>query len=199
MTKLVIATGNPGKLREIRALLEHLPITLINPQDLSLNLQIKERNDSYLANAERKARAYAMESELWSLGDDSGLEVDALQGAPGLQSARVAGPGRSDADRRQFLLSLLQPHARPWTARFRCLVVLANPSGEVLSAEGICEGEIIPQERGDKGFGYDPIFQLKDRDKTMAELSMKEKNELSHRARAVHAILPMLKLKLEIR
>jgi XTP/dITP diphosphohydrolase len=193
MTNLVIATGNPGKIQELQALLQHLPITLNNPHDLRLFLQIEEQNDSYFANAKRKARSYAKQSGLWSLADDSGLEVDALQGAPGLQSARLAGPGRSDADRRALLLTLLQPHPKPWTARFRCVVVLASPEGEFDFAEGVCEGEIIPHERGDQGFGYDPIFLLEDRDKTMAELAMEEKNRLSHRARAVHAILPVLK------
>jgi XTP/dITP diphosphohydrolase len=198
MTKLVIATGNPGKIQELQALLQHLPITLINPHDLSLFLQIEEQNDSYFANAKRKARAYAKHSGLWSLADDSGLEVDVLQGAPGLQSARLAGPGRSDADRRAFLLTLLQPHPKPWTARFRCVVVLASPEGEIDFAEGVCEGEIIPHERGDQGFGYDPIFLLKDRDKTMAELTMEEKNRLSHRALAIQAILPMITERMEM-
>jgi XTP/dITP diphosphohydrolase len=199
MTNLVIATGNPGKIRELRALLQHLPITLINPHDLSLILQIEEQNDSYSANAKRKALAYAEASNMWCLADDSGLEVDALEGAPGLQSARLAGPGRSDADRRSLLLELLQSHPRPWTARFRCVVALSSPTGEVTSAEGICEGEILPHERGENGFGYDPIFLLKSRDQTMAELSMEDKNQLSHRARAVHALLPVLGERLGIR
>jgi len=198
MTNLVIASGNPGKIQELRALLQHLPITLINPHDLSLFLQIEEQNDSYFANAKRKANTYARESGLWSLADDSGLEVDALNGAPGLQSARLAGPGCSDVDRRELLLALLLPHSGPWTARFRCVIVLASPSGEVNFAEGVCEGEIIPHERGYGGFGYDPIFLLKDRDKTMAELSLEEKNGLSHRAHAVHAILPVLEERLGI-
>lgn len=198
MTNLVIATGNSGKIVELRALLQHLPITLNNPHDLSLFLEIVEQNDSYSANAERKAHAYAKASGHWSLADDSGLEVDPLMGAPGLQSARLAGPGHSDADRRELLLSLLQPHQRPWTARFRCVVALASPSGEIDFAEGVCEGQIISEERGHEGFGYDPIFLLKDRDQTMAELSMEDKNRLSHRARAVHAILPVLVDKLGI-
>ena len=198
MTNLVIATGNPGKIEELQSLLQHLPITLINPHDLSLTLEIKEHDDSYFANAERKARAYAEETNYWSLADDSGLEVDPLGGAPGLRSARLAGPGRSDADRRVHLLSLLRSHQRPWTARFRCVVALASPTGEMHFAEGICEGEIIPEERGSQGFGYDPIFLLEGLDQTMAELSMEEKNRLSHRARAVHAILPTLEEQLGI-
>ena len=198
MAHLVIASGNPGKLREIRALLEHLPITLINPNDLGITLKIQEENDSYFANASRKALAFAEASGHWTLADDTGLEVDALDGAPGLQSARLAGPDRSDADRRKLLLTLLIPHPQPWTARFRCTVVLAGPRGSIDSGEGICEGQIIPQERGLHGFGYDPIFLLSNLDKTMAELSLEEKNRLSHRAHAVQAILPVLKERLEL-
>lgn len=196
MANLVIASGNPGKLKEIHALLEHLPITLINPENLGLTLNIKEENDSYFANAKRKALAFAKTSGHWALADDTGLEVDALDGAPGLQSARLAGPNRSDADRRALLLSLLMPHPKPWTARFRCTVVLAGPRGSIDAGEGTCEGQIIPQERGHHGFGYDPIFLLSNLDKTMAELSLEEKNRLSHRAHAVQDILPVLKERL---
>jgi XTP/dITP diphosphohydrolase len=198
MTDLVIASTNPGKLQEFRALLRHLPITLINPDELGLILNIKERNDSYFMNAKRKAQAYAKSSGRWTIADDTGLEVDALDGAPGLKSARLAGPGRSDADRRKLLLSLLLPHPQPWTARFRCTVVLAGPEGSIDTGEGACEGEIIHQERGVHGFGYDPLFLLTDLDKTMAELSLEEKNHLSHRAHAVQAILPVLKERLGI-
>jgi XTP/dITP diphosphohydrolase len=199
MTDLVIASTNPGKLREFEALLGHLPITLINPKEFGLILNIKEQNDSYFNNAKRKAMAYAEKMERWTIADDTGLEVDVLGGAPGLQSARLAGPGRSDADRRILLLSLLLPHPPPWKARFRCTVVLAGPDGTIDTAEGTCEGEIIHQERGVHGFGYDPLFLLIDQKKTMAELSMDEKNALSHRAQAVHAILPVLEERLGIR
>jgi XTP/dITP diphosphohydrolase len=198
MTDLVIASTNPGKLQEFRALLKHFPITLINPEELGLILSIQEENDSYLNNAKRKAQAYAEKTERWTIADDTGLEVDALNGAPGLKSARLAGPGRSDADRRGLLLDLLHPHPHPWTARFRCIVVLVGPGGSIDSGEGICEGEIIPQERGKHGFGYDPIFLVSDLQKTMAELTLEEKNHLSHRARAVQAILPVLKERLGI-
>ncbi|OGO18507.1 MAG: non-canonical purine NTP pyrophosphatase, RdgB/HAM1 family [Chloroflexi bacterium RBG_16_48_8] len=196
MTELVIASTNPGKIQEIDALLHHLPITLINPKKLGLILEISEENDSYLNNARRKAQAYVERTGCWTLADDTGLEVDVLDGAPGLQSARLAGPGRSDFDRRILLLSLLHSHPRPWLARFRCAMVLAGSAGSIDSAEGICEGEIIPQERGDHGFGYDPIFLLAGVNKTMAELTLEEKNHLSHRARAIQAILPVLKERL---
>jgi XTP/dITP diphosphohydrolase len=198
MTDLVIASTNSGKLREFGALLQHLPITLLNPKELGLSLNIKEKNDSYFNNAKRKAKAYAEKTGRWTIADDTGLEVDVLDGAPGLHSARLAGPGRSDADRRVLLLSMLLPHPRPWTARFRCTVVLVGPDGSIDSAEGTCEGEIIHQERGVQGFGYDPLFLLTSLRKTMAELSLEEKNRLSHRAQAVHNILPMLEERLGI-
>ncbi|RME07041.1 MAG: non-canonical purine NTP pyrophosphatase, partial [Anaerolineae bacterium] len=113
---------------------------------------------------------------------------DALDGAPGLHSARYAPhPNATDADRRAHLLQNLVPHPRPWTARFRCVVALVEPEGTARFFEGVCEGEIIPEERGDNGFGYDPIFVVEGLGRTMAELTMEEKNRLSHRARAVLA------------
>ncbi|MEW6240318.1 MAG: non-canonical purine NTP pyrophosphatase, partial [Chloroflexota bacterium] len=132
-------------------------------------------------------------SGLVSLADDSGLEVDALNGAPGLHSARYSLMQRaSDTDRRAYLLHNLRGKPRPWTARFRATVAIATPRGDVELAEGICPGEIVPEERGTGGFGYDPIFLLQEMGLTMAELSMDEKNRLSHRARAVQAARPIL-------
>jgi len=192
---LLIATTNPGKLREFQDLLADLKdqIQLIMPSEINLNLEVVEDGHTYLANSNKKALAFCKASGLLTLADDSGLEVDALNGAPGLYSARYSPkPGATDADRRAFLLENLHPHARPWTARFRCLVSLASPNGDLYTTEGICEGEIIPEERGSNGFGYDPIFLLGDRGKTMAELSMQEKNTLSHRARAVIAAIPLI-------
>jgi XTP/dITP diphosphohydrolase len=195
---LLIATGNPGKLREFEALLHDLPIHLTNVESMGLSLPIDETGETYAANASLKAEAYARASGLWTLADDSGLEVDALGGLPGPQSARLAGPQKGDEDRRAHLLRLLQPHPRPWTARFRCVVALAHPQAETDLAEGLCEGIIIPQERGTHGFGYDPIFQLAESEKTMAQLSMEEKNRLSHRARALHGLLPVMRKRLKI-
>jgi len=192
---LLIATTNPGKLREFQDLLADLKnkIQLIMPSEINLNLEVVEDGHTYLANSNKKALAYCKASGLLTLADDSGLEVDALNGAPGLYSARYSPkPGATDADRRAFLLENLHPHERPWTARFRCLVSLASPNGDLYTTEGICEGEIILEERGSNGFGYDPIFLLGNRGKTMAELSMQEKNTLSHRARAVIAAIPLI-------
>jgi XTP/dITP diphosphohydrolase len=192
--QLLIATGNPGKLREFKELLRNLPIELVMPADLGLQLEVPETGESYLENAVLKAQAYASVSGLLCVADDSGLEVAALDGAPGIHSARYAPQaGATDADRRQYLLSQLAGKARPWPARFCCVVVIADPAGRLEHAAGSCPGEILPEERGSGGFGYDPIFQVSGMGRTMAELQPEEKNSLSHRARAVQAALPVLK------
>lgn len=182
---ILIATNNPGKLREFRALLSDLPVHLLLPGDIGLSLDVIEDGNTYAENAARKATAFSQASGLTVIADDSGLEVDALNGAPGLHSARLAPGG--DADRRKRLLELLTPYPRPWTAHFHCTLVVAQPGSPMQFFKGDCPGEIIPQERGEDGFGFDPIFLVKGMDKTMGELSMEEKNILSHRARAVNA------------
>lgn len=193
MSGLLVATHNAGKLEEIKALLSGLSVELVMPAQLNLDLDVEETGGTYAENATLKASAYARASGLISLADDSGLEVDALDGQPGIHSARFAPwPGASDADRRKLLLAKLQAMPRPWTARFRCVVAIASPSGQVRFAEGVCQGEIIPEERGVNGFGYDPIFFIPELGKTMAELDMQEKNALSHRGRAVKAARSIL-------
>jgi XTP/dITP diphosphohydrolase len=193
MARLLIATENPGKLIEMRALLQDLPAELVTPADLGLALRVAETGHTYAENAALKARAYLQASGLTALADDSGLEVAALDGAPGLHSARFTGiPGATDADRRARLLDLLRDKPRPWPAAFRCTVAIAVPGGQVYYREGACPGEIIPEERGDDGFGYDPIFYIPEAGATMAELGRAVKNTISHRARAVHAAIPLL-------
>lgn len=193
MLKLLLASQNPGKLIEMKFILQDLPIEIITPADLGLDLHVEENGQTYASNAALKAKAFMQASGLIALGDDSGLEVDALDGAPGLFSARYApGPNADDGDRRNFLLKNLLPHPRPWTARFRATVAIAQPNGEIHFSEGVCEGEIIPEERGDGGFGYDPIFYLSDTACTMAELPEEKKNHLSHRARALAKARPVL-------
>ena len=194
--RLLIATNNPGKVAELRELLRDLPIELVTPGEIGLKLEIEEDGWTYRENAAKKALTFARLSRLISLADDSGLEVEALGGAPGLYSARYSPkPGAGDADRRAFLLENL--HAakapRPWKAQFHATLAVATPEGDVQVAEGICPGIIIPEERGTGGFGYDPVFLLPEVGLTMAELSMEEKNRLSHRARAVLAARPMLR------
>lgn len=185
---LLIATNNPGKLREFQALLVDFPVQLRTPAQIGLALEVDETGSTYHQNAALKARAFTVASGLPCLADDSGIELDALNAAPGVYSARlVPTPGASDADRRAALLAHLQPHPQPWTARFRCVLAIAAPNTEPYFAEGVCEGQIISQARGSNGFGYDPIFFLPELNKTMAELSEAEKNRCSHRARAVQA------------
>jgi XTP/dITP diphosphohydrolase len=183
----------------MRALLESLGIDLPDPASLGLHQRLEELHDDYAANARLKAGTFARLAGLWALGDDTGLEVEALGGAPGPISARLvegAREGATDADRRRALLRLLQPHPRPWTARFRCTAALASPQGQFDLAEGLCEGEIIAVERGQEGFGYDPIFLIRGTQCTMAELPLAQKNHLSHRARAIQALLPTIRLRL---
>ena len=200
MKQLLIATNNKGKIKELHALLKDTGIELITPSQINLDLDVVEDGRTYAENAVKKAVAFARSSGLVSLADDSGLEVDALNGAPGLYSARYGsfdGGKLSDAERRAFLIRNLQDTPRPWTGRFHATIAVAIPNGETHLAEGFCEGEIIPEERGTGGFGYDPIFLLPELGKTMAELSPEHKNRLSHRARAVINAKPLLKQLLE--
>jgi XTP/dITP diphosphohydrolase len=190
---LLIATHNRGKLREYEALLTGVPFQLVTPADLGLDLQVVESGDTYAENARLKAIAYARASGLLALADDSGLEVDALDGAPGVRSARYALG--DDANRVTALLRALDQAGAPTdrrTARFRCVIVVAAPDGQTWETEGVCEGRIIAAPRGDGGFGYDPVFFIPDQNCTMAELLAEEKNRISHRARAAQAIRPVL-------
>lgn len=188
--QLLLATNNPGKIDELRWLLEGLPsLDLVTPAELGLDLEPEENGKDYAENAALKARAFAQAGGLPSLADDSGLEVASLGSEPGLQSARIAPTA---AERRALLLSWLAGKPRPWTAVFRSTVCLAFPDGRLHLAEGECRGEISPEERGSGGFGYDPIFIVEGLGMTMAELSMGEKNRLSHRSRAVAKIKEVL-------
>jgi XTP/dITP diphosphohydrolase len=196
--RLLLATLNPGKQEELRALLEASGLTLVAPQELGLELDVPEPADDYDTNARLKALAFASASGLWSLADDTGLEVDALDGAPGTRSRRLAGPNATDADRRRALLEALAGRQRPWTARFRCAMVLAGPRGSVHLSHGECEGEVVPEARGEHGFGYDPIFLVAGTSRTMAELEPAEKNRISHRARALEALRPALRRSLGV-
>ena len=193
MGRLLVATNNKGKLREMFALLEDTQLEVVTPRGAGIHLEVAENGNTYAENASLKARAFAHASGMVTLADDSGLEVDALGGLPGIRSARFSPlPHATDADRRAHLLSLLKDHPRPWTAHFHCTVAIATPEGDIYFAHGDCPGVVIPQERGTNGFGYDPIFLVDAMGLTMAELSMEEKNHLSHRARAVNAAIPIL-------
>ncbi|MCD6356933.1 MAG: RdgB/HAM1 family non-canonical purine NTP pyrophosphatase [Anaerolineaceae bacterium] len=191
---ILIATTNKGKLGELLSLFASENITLLSPQNLSLSLKVKETGSSYKENACLKATAFCKASGLPALADDSGLEVDALNGAPGLYSARFSPkPNATDADRRALLLKKLSSFPQPWAAHFTCTMALAMPDGNVYTSNGLCHGKIIDAERGTFGFGYDPIFFCEDAQRTMAELQMKEKNRISHRARAAAGIRPFIR------
>jgi XTP/dITP diphosphohydrolase len=184
--QILLASQNQGKLRELQAILQDLTIQLITPADAGIHLDVAETGSTYAENAALKSKAYADICGCITLADDSGLEVDALNGAPGLYSARYApDPKAMDADRRAYLLQNLVGHPRPWTARFHATIAITLPGGVTHFAEGVCEGEIILEERGNGGFGYDPIFYIPEAGLTMAELDEYEKNRISHRARAL--------------
>jgi XTP/dITP diphosphohydrolase len=193
MLTLLIASSNPGKLKEIQYILSDLAVKLVLPADIGIHLDVVEDGDTYLENATKKALAYCQASGLATLADDSGLAVDALNGDPGLHSARYSPkPGATDADRRLYLLEKLTGIARPWPAHFHCTVVIATPEGQQFHHTGNCYGEIISEERGSNGFGYDPIFYMSGTGKTMAELADEHKNRISHRALAILAARPTL-------
>ena len=187
---LLVATNNRGKLKEFRALLQ--PVELAAPGDLGLDLEVEENGDSFAANATLKARAFAAASGLVALADDSGLEVDALGGAPGIHSARYGGRGLDDMGRCRLLLEQLAEAGGSRSARFRCCLVAAAPDGRTCRAEGVCPGTIAPAPAGDGGFGYDPVFYLPRLRQTMAQVPAGIKNRISHRARALRIMAPLL-------
>ncbi len=194
MKKLLIATNNKGKVKELQDLLKDTGVELITPADINLNLEVDEDGTTYAENAAKKAIAFAHASGIISLADDSGLEVDALDGAPGIYSKRYSPkPNASDADRRAYMIENLKGKLHPWTAHFHATIAIAIPDKDVHIMEANCYGEIISTERGTGGFGYDPIFLFPGLNKTMAELEMEEKNRLSHRAKAVMNAIPILK------
>ena len=171
MPTLLLATNNPGKLEEMRSLLAGLPLELVTPAQVGLNFEVLEDGQTYAENASRKALAFNRASGLATLADDSGLEVDALGGQPGLRSHRLATwQDATDTDRRAYLLQQLQGRPRPWKAHFHCTIAIVTRDVTVIYADGECPGEIIPDERGSNGFGYDPIFYIAERQATMAEL-----------------------------
>ena len=189
---LLLASNNAGKLREVRALFAEVEV--VAPADLGLQLSVEESGQTFAANAQLKARAYAVASGQLALADDSGLEVDALAGAPGIYSARYGGPDLDDAGRCQHLLAHLKPYPEPAQrrARFRCVLCAASPDGRQCQAEGTCDGLIAPAPAGSNGFGYDPVFFVPAYAQTMAQLELATKNRLSHRAQALAAMRPLL-------
>lgn len=215
MAILLLCTASTNKLREIQPLLSSLLagettrgfLRIAVPRDLSINLSVDEDGTSYDENATRKAKAYHQAAikrwrneEVIALADDSGLEIEALGGAPGVHTAHYGPPTlvgygsrTGDAVRRQYLLNQLRSHPKPWDARYRCTIAVVNGNGEPHVTEGECRGVITEQESGSNGFGFDPVFYLPEFGCTMADLSLGQKNQVSHRALAIRAALPYLR------
>lgn len=192
--KLLLATNNQGKIREYRELLADIPFDLILPSAAGIDIIVDETGDTFEDNARLKATALAVKGNMPAIADDSGLEVDALGGEPGVRSARYAGENASDTRRIEFLLAKLK--GVPWekrTARFRCVIAIAGPGGNVEICSGDCAGFITFEPFGEHGFGYDPVFYLPEFGKTMAELSPAEKNRVSHRGQAARKAAEILK------
>lgn len=187
--RFVLASGNAGKLREVAGILREDEVI---PLSTFASVVLPEEGDDYVENARAKAIAVVAATGIASLADDSGLEVDALEGRPGVHSARYGGPGLDDRGRLERLLRELEGRAEPWTARFVCLAACCLPDGRTFTARGTCEGRIVPVPRGDGGFGYDPIFVPEGLDRTCAELGREEKDRISHRGHAFRALVDAL-------
>lgn len=194
MDRIIFATGNEGKMKEIRLLLEDLKLEILSLKEAGIDLEIQEDGKTFEENAVIKAKAVMKETGALVLADDSGLEIDYLNGEPGVYSARYLGEDTSYRIKNQNLIERLEgvPEAKR-TARFVCVIAAAFPDGRILTARGTIEGIIGYEERGEGGFGYDPIFWLPEYGCSTAELSMEKKNELSHRGKALRAIKKELK------
>jgi XTP/dITP diphosphohydrolase len=195
VSQLLIATWNPGKFREFRQMLSDLPFAFVSLAEVPGTKPVLETGGTFVENASLKATQYAGQSGLLTLADDSGLEVDALEGAPGVWSARYGGEGASDRERIEMLIAALKSVAPPYrSARFVSVIVLASSVGRVLNTSvGKCEGQIATEPRGTGGFGYDSIFIPAGWDKTFAELRAEIKNRISHRSAALRNTRKFLK------
>jgi len=187
-----VASNNFGKIREIRSLLQ--PIEVHSPDDLDLQIEVEETGNSFFENALLKAKAFAAETGITALADDSGLQVDALNGKPGIHSARFGPPELDDKGRCELLLKHLKnfPSQQERKARFCCAMVAFSPNGQQCESMGYCEGHITTKLTGEGGFGYDPVFFIASHSCTIAQLSKSTKNSISHRGKALQAIRPKL-------
>jgi XTP/dITP diphosphohydrolase len=192
--EIVVASANSGKLREIKESFTGLGVRILSLRDFPSFPPVEENGRTFRENALKKARAVAQRTARLTIADDSGLEVDYLHGKPGVRSARFAGEGASDADNNRKLLGLLEgipPSQRG--AVFRCVIAIVDPPGKESWVEGTCRGVIGESERGQKGFGYDPLFVIPELDKTLAELPLAAKNRISHRGKALAALKEVLR------
>jgi XTP/dITP diphosphohydrolase len=193
MKKLLLATTNKGKIEEYRYLFKGLPFEIVSPMQENIDIDVDEKYMTLEDNARQKALEYAKQSGIITVADDSGLEVGALGGEPGVRSSRYAGEGASDQDRVNYLLSKLEGVSTgKRTARFRCVIAIADKNGMRATCEGECHGTIAFEPKGENGFGYDPIFFFPEFNKTLAELTTETKNTVSHRANAAREARPIL-------
>lgn len=191
--QLLVATRNNGKIDEYSELICDLSVDWLGLEEINLPLEVEETGATFLENAILKATKFATASGLLTLADDSGLEVDALDGKPGVHTARYGGEGLTPIERYKLLLKRMEGVPTiSRTARFRCVIALASPDGLIGTTEGVCEGRIADSPAGSGGFGYDPVFYLPERKKTMAELASNEKHQISHRGRAIRKMTPLL-------
>jgi len=192
-TRVLMATRNKGKITELRENLKNLDIDILTLDEIEDMPILEEKGATFLENAVSKARTAAKISGLLTIADDSGLEVDALNGQPGVYSARFAGEPADDMENNQKLLHLMKGLTyEKRTARFICVIAIAFPDGSIHSAEGKCEGIILEELRGSGGFGYDPLFYIPNMEKTFAELNLDEKNSISHRGKALREVAVLL-------
>lgn len=193
MMEIVVATRNRGKVAEIAAVLAALPVRVLSLEDFPITAEAEEKGETFAANAIMKATHYSLATGKPCLADDSGLETDALGGEPGVYSARYAGPEATDAENNARLLAALAAVAdEDRTARFRCVLAFVDPQGSLLTADGTCEGRILRAPRGDGGFGYDPLFFVPATGRTLAEMTLAEKNGISHRGQALRNMAGLL-------
>lgn len=189
--KFVLATHNPGKLKEMGAILAQFGVEVVSPRDLGLTVDVEETGTTFAENAMLKAKAICAAAKLPAIADDSGLCVDALNGGPGVYSARYGGEGLDDKGRYMLLLNSLRGQSTR-TAHFTCAIACAFPNGDTLTAEGRCDGTIAYASMGEGGFGYDPVFFVPELKKTFGQLTAEEKSAISHRGRALESFIGKL-------
>ena len=189
--KYVLATHNPGKLKEMGAILARFGVEVVSPKDLGLTVDVEETGTTFAENAMLKAKAICAAAQLPAIADDSGLCVDALNGGPGVYSARYGGEGLDDRGRYMLLLNSLRGQSTR-TAHFTCAIACAFPNGDTLTAEGRCDGTIAYAPMGEGGFGYDPVFFVPELKKTFGQLTAEEKSAISHRGRALESFIGKL-------
>lgn len=189
MKEIIIATKNKGKAKDFEELLEPMGYKVLTLHDVAPHMDVEETGETFEENAILKAEALAQELQATVIADDSGLEIDALDGEPGVYSARYSGDEKNDdSNINKVLQKLVQVPAAEKTARFRCVLALATPGAETIVFEGVCEGLITDEKKGDNGFGYDPIFYVPAFEKTMAEMEPSEKASVSHRGNAIREL-----------